>query len=231
MAPCCRVGLRDVPPELSHLTALCSLSLRHNPEIRGSWRPLAALQRSLTRLDASGTGQVGAAELPAALASLTNLAWLDASSSGVRSWRALAALRQLTHLALRSCWLEELPAEALAASGLRSLDLSRNERLSEDGLGRLSALRSLTHLNLASCSVSLLPPCLSALTSLRELVLAGNGLLRGLAVLEGLPLTWLDARSCFLATPPPPALCLVPGPEPPSAVSLAAPTELAFDLL
>lgn len=228
------MGLRDVPPELSCLTALRSLSLRHNPEIRGSWAPLAALRRSLTRLDVSGTGLAGAAELPAALAALPRLAWLDASSCGVRSWRALGALQRLTHLALRSCRLGELPVEAPAASGLRSLDLSRNERLSEDGLGRLPELARLTHLNLSSCSVSLLPPSLSALTDLRELLLAGSGLLRGLTVLEALPLAWLDVRSCFFAGPLPPALRRIPGP-PSSAFdgpfSSAAATELAFGLL
>ncbi|PRW60592.1 leucine rich repeat [Chlorella sorokiniana] len=172
-----RVGLRDVPPELSRLTALRSLSLRHNPEIRGSWAPLAALQGSLTRLDTSGTGLAGTAHLPDELTTLSGLRWLDASSNGVRSWRQLAALQRLTHLALRSCQLSELPAEALAATGLRSLNLSRNERLSEDGLGRLSALRSLTCLDLSACFVSRLPPSLSALTSLQQLLLAAFELL------------------------------------------------------
>lgn len=230
-----RVGLRGVPAELRRLTALRSLSLRHNPETqRDSWSPLAALQPSLTRLDMSGTGLAGAEELPPALAALTNLAWLDASSNGVHSWRHLAALTQLTHLALRSCRLEQLPAEAVAASGLRSLDLSRNERLSEEGLGRLAALPGLTHLNLGSCSVCRLPPSLSALTRLHELLLAGNGLLRGLGVLRGLPLAWLDVRSCFFAEPPPAWLHRVPGP--PAAaihepVSQAASTRLLFDTL
>ena len=226
------MGLRDVPPELRRLTALRSLSLRHNPEVHGSWGPLAAMQHSLTRLDISGTGLAGAAHLPDELAALSGLRWLDASSNGVRSWRQLSALQQLTHLALRSCQLSELPAEVLAATGLQSLDLGRNERLSEDGLGRLSALHSLTCLNLSACSVSLLPPSLSALTSLQQLALAGNGFIRGLAVLEGLPLTCLDIRSCFFAGLLPEALCHILGPclaatQPPSSAS----DHWAFELL
>lgn len=207
------MGLRELPPELRHLTALRSLALRHNPEIRGSWAPLAALQHSLTRLDISGTGLAGGAHLPNELAVLTGLCWLDASSNHVRSWRPLMALQQLTHLALRSCQLSELPGEALAATGLQSLDLGRNEPLSEDGLGRLSALQSLTRLDLSACSVSLLPPSLSALTNLHQLLLAGSGLLQGLAVLEGLPLTYLDMRACFCASLPPESLSRIPGPS------------------
>jgi len=153
----------------------------------------------------------------------------------VRSGRPLAALQQLPHLGLRSCQLSELPAEVLAATGLQSLDLGRNARLSEDGLGRLSALQSLTHLDLSVCSVSLLPPSLSALTNLRQLLLAGNGLLRGLAVLEDLPLTYLDLRACFFAGPLPKALRRIPGPsaaalQPDAGIVSALPSS-AFDLL
>lgn len=229
------MGLREVPPELRRLTALRSLSLRHNPEIRGSWAPLAALQHSLTRLDMSGTGLAGAAQLPEELEFLEGLRWLDASSNGVRSWHQLSVLQHLTHLALRSCQLTELPADALAATGLLSLDLSSNPRLSEDGLGRLSALHSLTCLNLSRCSVSLLPPSLSALTRLQQLLLAGNGFLCGLGVLESLPLTLLDLRACFLASPLSPALRRILGPS--SGVfeqhlgPSSAPAGLAFDLL
>ena len=155
-----------------------------NSNAISDFSPLEKLT-NLEELDLRGMS--GLRDVPV-LASLTNLNWLELSSTGVSDVSALASLTNLETLGLD---FTDVDVSTLASlTNLVSLGLSYTD---VSDVSPLSALTQLTELSLIDTAVSDVSP-LSALTQLTSLYLYGTAVsdVSALASLTNLETLWLN---------------------------------------
>lgn len=144
-------GLVTLPPSLSSLTRLQELDLAGNKLLRGrgarrAVAPLAALARSLRRLDLSANGsRADETELPGCvLGALTGLVELRAAHNArLRVPASLSSLSRLALLDLTACDLAHYPPALADLRGVATLLLGGNRRVAAGGLPSSAALDQL----------------------------------------------------------------------------------------
>lgn len=122
-------------------------------------------------------------QLPAALADLVMLQYLDVSKNPLRVRDAddttclpadMRLMKNLRYLNISECNLRIIPATVWMCTSLTHLDISRNK------IGLLvpdvANLQALTFINLSQCNLSTLPPEIGLCVELEEIVLMSNNI-------------------------------------------------------
>ena len=141
----------ELPDSFVDLSALTSLDLSGNPNLRGSIPVALGSLAALTSLDLSGSGWTG--EIPVELGSLTALTTLDLSENALTG---------------------EIPSQLGALTALTTLDLSGNAALGGD-LNDLTNLTSLTTLDLTGTQLCVNPATDTAVESWLDTVRGNSG--------------------------------------------------------
>ncbi|GAB4822942.1 hypothetical protein N2152v2_009988 [Parachlorella kessleri] len=178
---CCRLG--GIPPQLSALSALQSLSLPGNTGLAAAgeagFGPLAAA----TQLTALWLTGCALRRLPPQLTALApSLKVLGlANNTNLGHWVAgslhhLTRLTAVTHLEMSHCSLPCIPPQLSALRDLQHLAMRGNTLgvAEVEDYEPLRQLTHLTHLDLSDCHLALLPPQLSCLSALAALDLGAN---------------------------------------------------------